>query len=678
MVPDQVIERHTALCSEINRHNTLYYVEANPEITDDEFQALMDELLLLEKSFPEVITPDSPSQRVGGTSLTTFESVEYEVPMLSLDNTYNDDELRAFDKRVRSALGVGCPEYVVELKIDGVSLSLRYDSGILTRAVTRGDGKVGDDITANIKTIKTIPNQISGEVPDVLVVRGEVYMTKAELERLNVIREQAGEPLLSNPRNTTAGTLKTLDPVETSKRNLEVAFYDVAPTDGAMLTTHINTLSRIEAWGLPVNPFYKQCSGIEEVLKVCSEWVEKRHTLGFEIDGMVVKVDDASYRTRLGATSKAPRWAIAYKYPAEIATTKLESITVQVGKTGALTPVANLSPVRLAGTIVKRASLYNFDYLKTKDIRVGDTVMVQKAGEIIPQVLGPVFEDRPRGIPSFEVPKTCPSCGSKVVKDPEQVCLQCLNPSCPAQIKQRIKHFSSRKAMYIEGLGESLIDKLINEKIISSFVDIYTLNDTSFGDLYGIGKKTVKNLISAIDTSRSRPLNKLLYAIGIRYVGENTSKILADHYGDIDKIMSATESELFNVSGIGEKASKSISEFFSVAENKKLVDDLRKAGVLMQHTAVDTEFKPLSGAIIVVSGTLRNYTRDSISEKIKELGGQVSSSVSSKTSFLLLGESDREKLGKKSRDAIKYGVDVIREEDFEKIIRGEGTECNGN
>jgi DNA ligase (NAD+) len=667
VTPEEARNRHTWLCAEIERHNWLYYVEANPEISDDAFQALMDELAELEQHWPDLATPDSPTRRVGGAPLEGFETVEHEVPMLSMDNTYNEGELRAYDTRVRKGLGGEEPAYVAELKIDGVSMSLRYEKGVLARAVSRGDGRFGDDMTANVRTIRSVPTRLSGSPPDLLVVRGEVYMTRDELERLNRIREEAGEPPLANPRNTTAGTLKTLDPRETAKRRLEVACYDIAPTEGADLTSHMETFARLQSWGLPVNRFYKRCDSIEEVLAVCAEWAEKRHTLDFEIDGLVIKVDDAAQRRRLGSTSKAPRWAIAYKYPAEVAVTRLNSITVQVGKTGTLTPVANLDPVPLAGTMVKRANLHNFDDLARKDIREGDRVRVQKAGEIIPQVLGPVIADRPDDTVPFAVPSDCPACGSAVRQDPEGVYLRCLNPACPAQIKQRIEHFASRRAMDIEGLGEALVKQLVERGLVRSLADLYRLDAATLEGLERMGKKSSENLVQALSASRDKPLSRFLNGLGIRHVGERTAELLAAHYPDISVLMDAPAEELQSIHEIGETVARSVRDFFSVEENRRLIADLRDAGLALREAAPAEGPRPLEGKTFVVTGTLAKFTRDGIHDRIKALGGRASSSVSAKTDYLVAGDNAGSKLGK----ARQLGVTVLSEDEFERLA-GDG------
>ncbi|MCC6696821.1 MAG: NAD-dependent DNA ligase LigA, partial [Candidatus Hydrogenedentes bacterium] len=462
-IPAKVRTRCEALRAEIERHSRLYYVDAAPVISDQEFDALLKELEALEAEYPDLVTPDSPTQRVGGEPIEGFETVAHAVPMMSIDNTYSAEELRAFDDRVRRGLDPGTkPEYVVELKIDGVAISLLYEGGLLLRAATRGDGTRGDDVTANVKTIRGVPLRLTGKPPQKLEVRGEVYMRRQELERLNVLREEAGEAPLANPRNTTAGTLKLLDPREVAKRRLDIVFYDIAPIEGVELSSHWKTLQQLRDCGLPTSPHSERCKSIDEVLGVCEVWESKRNELDYDIDGLVVKVDSAAQRKRLGATSKSPRWVIAYKYPAQLAQTKLLNVSFQVGKTGTITPVAEMEPVLLAGTTVKRANLHNFDDIARKDIRVGDTVEIQKAGEIIPQVLRSVPEKRPKNARPIEAPTQCPVCGGEVHRDPEGVYLRCLNLACPAQVKERLRYFATRGAMDIEGLGPAVIDQLVD------------------------------------------------------------------------------------------------------------------------------------------------------------------------------------------------------------------------
>ncbi len=664
-IPPDVRKRCEYLRNELDRHNHLYYVEAKPEITDIEFDAMLRELEALEAQYPALVTSDSPTQRVGGQPLEGFETVEHVVPMLSIDNTYSEGELRAFDERVRRGLEGQQPAYVAELKIDGVSMSLLYEQGRFVRAATRGDGARGDDVTANVKTIRSVPMRLKGTPPARLEVRGEVYMRRQELARLNELREKAGEPPLANPRNTTAGTLKLLDPREVAKRRLEFACYDVAPLPGTELVSHYKTLEDLKAFGFPVNPFYKRCDTIEDVLEVCEDWAVRRHDLDFEIDGMVIKVDSAEHRRQLGSTTKAPRWVIAYKYAAEIAETKLEEVTLQVGKTGTITPVANLAPVHLAGTTVKRASLHNFEDIERKDIREGDIVRVQKAGEIIPQVLGPVLEKRPRNAKKIPRPSACPQCGSEVRQDPDGVYLRCLNPACPAQIKGRLEHFASRAAMDIEGMGEKLIEQLVDKEVVRNLDNIYNLTVERLVGLERMGEKSAQNLVTAIEGSKQRPLSRLLNGLGIRHVGAHVAEVLAGHFGTMDALQGASFEALRDIHEIGDVVAREVRNFFDTDENRALIASLRDHGLTLEEprAAAGTGHQPLAGKTIVVTGALKKYTRESIQDQIKRLGGRASASVSKKTDYVLAGENAGSKLTK----AQELGITILTEDDFEAL-----------
>lgn len=560
--PEEIRGRHEALCAEIERHNRMYHVDANPEISDFEFDALMREIEDIEKAWPALAIPQSPSRRVGGEPLEQFDTVEHAAPMLSIDNTYNEQELRAFDERVRKDLGAeDPPAYVVELKIDGVAISLRYEAGVFVRAATRGDGRRGDDVTANVRTIRSVPLELEGGPPAELEVRGEVFMRYGELERLNKAieeeniaidrinadravegkRPRAKKPLLANPRNATAGTLKLLDSRMAARRRLDLLCYGVAPLAGADSCSHADTLERLRSFGLPTSPHVARCATIDEVLAFCEEWGRRRGELDFGTDGMVVKVDSPIHRDRLGATSKSPRWAIAFKFPAETAQTRLLGITVQVGKSGALTPVAEMAPVRLAGTVVKRATLHNFEDLARKDVRVGDLVEIQKAGEIIPQVIRALPESRPAGAAPFVVPAECPACGRPVRKDPDGVALRCLNVACPAQIKERLAHFASRNAMDIEGLGPAVIEQLVDQDLVQDPADLYDLDAAAVQGLERGGEKSAANLIAAIEASKARPLSRVLHGLNIRHVGRHIAEVLARRYKTIERLEETPE-----------------------------------------------------------------------------------------------------------------------------------------
>jgi len=666
-IPADIRERYDRLRAEVERHSRLYYVEAAPEITDIEYDALLNELQAIEDQFPALSTPDSPTRRVGGEPIPGFETVQHPVPMLSIDNTYSEAELRAFDERVKRGLPAGeAPTYVVELKIDGVAASVRYQDGRLARAATRGDGFRGDDVTTNARTIRSLPLRLAGAVPALLEVRGEVFMRNKELQRLNRLREESGEAPLANPRNATAGTLKLLDPKIVAQRRLEVQFYDIVPLDGLDLKSHWETLQRLRAWGLPTNPHSMRCADIDEVVAACNTWETKRATLEYETDGMVIKVDSAAQRRRLGATSKAPRWAIAFKFPAQIAQTVVRRIVVQVGKTGVLTPVAEMDPVPLAGTIVRRASLYNFEDLTKKDIREGDTVEVQKAGEIIPQVLRYVPERRPEATTPCPTPDKCPACGAGVHRDPEGVYLRCLNVACPAQLKERLRYFAGRGAMDIEGLGSALVEQLVDRELVRDPADLYDLDEQTLSALERMGAKSAANLVAGLEQSKERPLRRLLNGLGIRHVGEHIAEVLARQFGNVEALMNASKEDLERVYEVGGVVAESVYDFFQTERNRALVEKLRRHGLKMEEPAPAQGPRPFEGKSIVVTGTLARYTRDEIQERIKALGGRAASSVSGKTDYVVAGADAGSKLEK----ARKLGVPVLTEDEFDAMAGG--------
>ena len=620
----------------------------------------------MEAASPELRTPDSPTLRVGGSPLGYFETAAHRVPMLSIDNTYNDVELREFDARVRKGLEGDEPAYVAELKLDGVAISLVYEEHVLVRAVTRGDGVQGDVITDNVRTIKSLPLRLPPHAPAALEVRGEVYMTVKELERLNKIREVAGDEPYRNPRNTTAGTLKQLDSREVAKRNLSISLYDIVPDDQTPPVSHTETLERLKSYGLPVNQHAKRCANIEEAIAVCNEWSTRRFQLDYEIDGMVIKVDDPEQRKRLGPRSKSPRWVIAYKFPAEVGRTRLRDITVQVGKSGALTPVAELDPVPLAGTIVKRASLYNFDDLAKKDLRIGDTVEVQKAGEIIPQVLRFVPELRQADSIPYPIPTACPVCLTEAHKDPDDAVLRCVNLACPAQVKERLTHFASRAAMDIEGMGPALIEQLVSRDLVHDPADLFHLDVAAVAGLDRMAEKSANNLIAAIEASKSRSLKHLLYGLGIRHVGSRLAEILAGHFETMDALMAAQPDELKGVEEVGEVVAQSVADFFELPANQALIARLRESGLTLeeQRSAPTETNAQIAGKTFVVTGTLTQFTRDEIHERIKALGGKASGSISAKTDFLIAGD----KAGSKLAKAESLGVAVLTEDDFQRML----------
>ena len=658
--------RYKLLKEQIEQHSRRYYVEAAPNIGDIEFDGLMHELEALENRFPALRTPDSPTQRVGGSPIAGFQTVTHGVPMLSIDNTYTENELREFDARVRKGLEGETPDYVVELKIDGVAMSLHYEDGLFARAVTRGDGTRGDDVTNNVKTLRSLPLQLAGMPPNAIEFRGEVYMTVPELERINALREEAGEEPYRNPRNTTAGTLKLLDPKVVRARNLSIFIYDIAPTGEYIASTHVESLQQITTYGLPVNPNYQRCDDIEEVIRVCQQWSDKRRQLDYEIDGMVIKVNAPEHRKTLGATTKSPRWAISFKFPAEVARTKLHAITVQVGKSGALTPVAELEPVQLAGTIVKRASLYNFEDLAKKDLRVGDIVEVQKAGEIIPQVIRFLPEERTGTLEPFPMPQQCPECETPVQKDAEDAVLRCLNRACPAQLKERLAHFGSRKAMDIEGLGPALAEMLVDNDLARDPAALYKLTEEKLAALDRMAEKSAKNFIEALKKGKKQPLNRLLFGLNIRHVGSRVAEVLAQKYEKIEPLMTATEEELATTPEIGPIVAASVRAFFDNRQNQALIEKLRDANLKMEEPKPDAQDGAgrFVGKNFVVTGTLERFTRDEIHAMIKQLGGKPTSSVTKKTDFLVAGE----KAGSKRKKAEALNITILSESDFETLV----------
>jgi DNA ligase (NAD+) len=652
------------LRSEIRKHDYLYYVLNQPKISDRQYDKLFARLKELEQANPQFITPDSPTQRVSERPIEGFTTVRHSVPMLSMDNTYNAEELRAFDERVRKQLGSVDYDYVVELKIDGLAISLRYENGRLATAATRGDGEVGDDVTANIRTIKAVPLRLMGDgkIPDVLEVRGEVYMPTTSFVELNRIRAEAGEPAFANPRNAAAGSLKLLDAKITAKRNLSFFAYATGELSEPLADNHFQTLQKFRKLGLPVNPNIRKAKNIDEVIKICLDWAEKQPKLSYQIDGMVIKINRFDQRDILGATGRAPRWCISYKFPAERAETTVESIDVQVGKSGILTPVANLRPVQLSGTTVKRASLHNFDELKRLNVGVGDTVLIEKAGEIIPQVV----EVRTKAAVSapFEIPTRCPNCGSAVARDKEGVYIRCLNPNCLGQLRERLKYFAGRGQMDIEHLGDALIEQLIEKGLVKNFADIYKLRKSQLVELERMADKSAGNVIEAIEKSRTQPLWRLIAALGIRHIGGQSAQILAEHFGSLEALMSADVETLEAIDQIGPTMAESVYEYFRNPLNQAVIKELLAAGVRPKQPKKKMSDK-LAGKTIVVTGTLESFSRQQAEQAIRQAGGKASSSVSKKTDFVLAGKDPGSKLDK----ARQLGVKVIDEKEFLEIIK---------
>ena len=647
----------------LKRANKAYYEDAHPFISDKEFDEALEELDQLEQKF-SLVTEDSPTQRVGGTPSSSFPDVEHPQAMLSLDNTYNENELREFDRRVTDILGHSDFTYAVELKFDGASLRLRYENGKLVLGATRGDGQTGDDITQNIKTIRDIPLSVNHNAPDVLEIRGEAYMEKEAFVRMNEYREEQGLQPFANPRNSTAGSLKMQDSREVSRRPIKFFAFDLILDDNNHDRTHQKKIDLLKQWGFPVCEYFEVCRNIDEVLNVIAKWDNLRHNLPYETDGVVIKVNEERFYEELGTTSKFPRWAIAYKFEAEQATTLLESITLQVGRLGKITPVAELKPVLLAGTTVKRASLHNEDEILRKDIRTGDTVIVEKAGEIIPQVISIVNPDRENRSEPFSMPSHCPACGEKLVKLDEEVAWRCINPECPPQVRERVAHFASRDAMDIDGLGEAIVEQLIGEGLIKTYADLYTLKKNDLVPLERMGEKSAQNLLDAIEKSKEQGLDRIIYALGIRFVGKTVAKDLADHFKTIDKIMQADEEAMVNIDSIGPKIAESVHAFFNNEKNVESVNKLRRAGLLFEQQETETVSAKLEGKKIVLTGTLSNYSRNEAKSLIEKHGGTTTSSVSKNTDYLLVGDSP----GSKYDKALKLNIPIIDEAQFKELI----------
>jgi len=665
-------ERIIQLREMIREHDYRYYVLGEPIISDYEYDQLMKELIELERQRPELITPDSPTQRVGGEPTEEFPTVTHPTPMLSLDNTYSEDELRDFDRRVRTFLGGEEFRYVAELKIDGVAISLIYRDNILVQGATRGDGFHGDEITQNLRTIRSIPLRLKEEVTD-CEVRGEAYLTIKEFERINREREQRGEKLFANPRNAAAGSLKLQDPRLVSERRLSFLAYWLNLSAG-VIKTHGEALDLLSRLGFVVPPHRKGCQSIEEVLDFCREWEEKREELPYEIDGVVVKVDSFDQQGRLGTTAKNPRWAIAYKFAASQATTVLRDIALQVGRTGAVTPVAVLDPVRLAGSTISRATLHNEDEIRRKDIRIGDTVILEKGGDVIPKVVGVVREKRsPDSVP-YVFPDRCPVCGSPLHREAGEVAVRCENLRCPAQLRRRIQHFASRRAMDIEGLGEAIVDQLVDEGLVKDYADLYYLKAEDLIPLERMAEKSATNLITAIQNSKKAPLDRLIFAIGIRHVGTNVARVLAREFRSMDRLSRASLEELESIEEIGPTIAASVVRFFAEEENRRVIEKLRRAG--LRFALEEEEFKPagpspFEGKTVVLTGSLSRYTRDEAGELIRRLGGKVTSSVSKKTDLVIVGESP----GSKYEKALQLGLATATEEEFIKMLREVGVEA---
>jgi len=667
------------LTDEINHHNYLYYVKAEPVLADYDFDMLLEELTRLEKEYPELVQPDSPSQRVGGQVTREFQAVKHTYPMLSLGNTYSEGELIEFDQRVRKLVDEPV-EYVCELKFDGVSISLVYQEGLLVRAVTRGDGVMGDDVTRNVKTIGSVPLRLKGNgIPDEIEVRGEIFMNRKGFDQLNEERIEVGETPFANPRNATAGSLKMQDSGEVARRPLDNFAYYLLGQNLPFLT-HIESLEAMKSWGFKVSEKSMLCSSIRDVIRFITGIGEIRHTLPYDIDGIVIKVNSIAQQARLGFTAKSPRWAISYKYKAEQAVTRLLSVDFQVGRTGTVTPVANLTPVQLAGTVVKRASLHNADIIEKLDLRLGDAVFVEKGGEIIPKITSVDFTQRDLFSSPLQFIQTCPECSTPLERNAGEAAWFCPNEdSCPPQIKGRLEHFISRKAMNIESLGEGKIEMLFDSGLVKDLADLFELD---FEKLYGLEKvidgeegkkskklsfkeKTVQNILTGLEAARKVPFERVVYAIGIRYVGETVARKLAHHFGNMDQLMAATQEELLMVEEIGEKIAGSVLAYFSKPQHREMISRLRDAGLRMQREETAILSDVLSGKLFVVSGVFSNYSRDQVKQLIESHGGKCTGSVSKNTDYLLAGE----KMGpEKRKKAEQLGIRILSEDEFQQMI----------
>ena len=651
---------------EIEYHNHRYYIEANPELTDLEFDRLLDELKNLEKEHPELVTPESPTQRVGGGPIAGFRQVRHEAPMLSIENTYNEAEVREFDLRIRRLLEGNAPRYVVEYKIDGVSASLIYENGVFTLGLTRGDGLAGDDITHNLRTVRDIPLRLrvsEAPPPDVLEVRGEIYMTHTELSRLNRIQAESQERVFANCRNAAAGSLKLLDPRECGRRNLRFFAHSVGRPGGFDAASHIEFFEKVQSRGIPVVPHSPPLHSIDEVMDYCREHFEARERLDYETDGMVIKIDDFEQRRRLGSTAKFPRWVIAYKVELWQAEAELLDIRVQVGKTGVLTPVAELRTVEIAGTRVSRASLHNADEIARKDIRIGDFVIVEKAGKIIPHVVRAELEKRGGNEQPYEFPTLCPVCGENVQRDEGGVYIRCLNPSCPAQLKERLAFFASRPAMDIEGMGPVLIDQLVDRKAVNSLGDIFILTVEQLKDLDRMGEKSARKIIDSMEASKTRGLTRVLTALGIRHVGEGTARLLAEEFGSIHALIDAPQERIAEITGVGDVVAKSVHDFFKSRTGIETIQAFEAQGVCMTEETrvrVSENHPKFAGKTFVVTGTMERFSRLEMETVIRKLGGKTSSSVSKKTNFVIAGADPGSKLEK----ARTLDVEIITEDDF--------------
>ena len=664
--PEHIVKRIAALRKELNEHDYRYYVLAEPSITDEQYDALMRELMDLERRYPELRSPDSPSQRVGGEPTKIFATVRHDPPMLSLANSYSEDEIREFDRRVRGLLGTQEPEYFAELKFDGVAIALTYRDGMLVQGATRGDGLQGDDITNNLKTIRSLPLRLHKPSPTFrnIGVRGEAFMKRGDFDAMNRQRSADGERLFINPRNATAGTLKLQDPKMVAQRPMHFFTYALFSGD-ARLASHSENLEILRSLGLPVNEHGKRCRDIESVIQYWKSWEERRESLPYDIDGVVIKVNSLRQQERLGTIAKSPRWAIAFKFSARKAETLLKGITLQVGRVGTITPVAELEPVFVGGSTVARATLHNEDYIRDLDLRIGDTVTVEKGGDVIPKVSGYVPDKRPPGLVSFVIPGECPACGSRIHRLEGEANYFCENTECPAQVRARIEHFAHRGAMDIEGLGEAAVNQLVDLGLVHNYADLYTLHKhkAELVELERWGEKSAQRLLDGIQHSKTRPFNRVLYALGIRHVGESVARLLVEQFPSIDALAGASAGDLQTISAVGPRIAESILLFFGEKHNRDIIGRLKRAGLTMHAPDRPTTGK-LSRMSFVLTGTLPSYTREEAKRIIEAHGGTVASGVSKNVRYVLAGEDAGSKLAK----AKQLGIEIITEDEFKTMI----------
>ena len=650
------------LREKLHHHEHLYYVLDQPEITDAEYDRMMRRLQELEAAHPELVTPDSPTQRVGGKAREGFVKVRHSSPMLSLDNALNEEEMRAFDQRIRDLLKGEPYEYIAELKLDGLSMAVHYENGKMVRAITRGDGQVGEDVTENARTIRSVPLRVKAKLP-AFEVRGEALLTLQAFERLNARQLQNDLPPFANPRNAAAGSLRALEPALTASRQLEYSTYFLLVDGKFYYDSHWESLEELARMGFKVNSHRKKCPGLEDVLAFYKNWETKRESLSYEIDGVVIKVDSIRQQIRLGWTAKAPRWAIAFKFPAHQEQTVVENIEVQVGRTGTLTPVAHLKGVKIAGVIVTRATLHNEDEIARLGVEIGDTVLVERSGDVIPKVVRVVKQGKERR--PFKMPKNCPVCGGEIVREEGEAASRCINTNCPARLKESVLHFVARGVMDIDGMGDVLVDQLVNRGLVKSVADIYNLTLDQLLELDRMGQKSAEKVLRNIDASRKQPLPRVLNGLGIPFVGERTAQILADTFGGLDAIADADEEKLQEAEEVGPKVSESIRQFFHERRNRELVERLRKAGLMFEHEIKKKPAGPLTGKVFVLTGTLPNLAREDAKARIEAAGGKVTGSVSKKTDYVVAGTDPGSKLDK----ATSLGVPVIGEPELLTLLQ---------